>query len=69
MIHINHLYEKIKRDEKNRRYEEQMFQKDYNRDMRSSESEEPSSEEQSASFPIIPGKGGRVLKRESRQMQ
>lgn len=39
MVRINEVYERIKGEEKVRRYEEEMFQKDYNRLMRSSDSE------------------------------
>lgn len=49
MVHINQVYEKIKGEDKKRRYEEQMFQKDYNKLMHSSDSEEPSEEQESDS--------------------
>jgi transcriptional activator Myb len=46
MAHINDVYERIKGEQKLRRYEEQMFQKDYNRLMRSDSSEHPSDQEE-----------------------
>jgi hypothetical protein len=49
MVHINDVYEKIKGEEKKRRYEEEMFQKDYNKYMLSSDSDELSSGEPSSS--------------------
>lgn len=46
MAHINEVYERIKGEQKLRRYEEEMFQKDYNRLMRSDSSENISEEEE-----------------------
>ncbi len=45
MAHINDVYERVKGEQKLRRYEEEMFQRDYNRLMRSDSSEHPSEEE------------------------
>jgi myb proto-oncogene protein len=45
MAHINDVYERIKGEQKLRRYEEEMFQKDYNKLMRSDSSERPSDDE------------------------
>jgi hypothetical protein len=46
MAHINEVYERIKGELKMRRYEEEMFQKDYNKLMRSDSSENPSEDEE-----------------------
>lgn len=39
MAHINEVYERIKGEQKLRRYEEEMFQKDYNKLMKSDSSD------------------------------
>jgi hypothetical protein len=39
MAHINAAYERIKGEQKLRRYEEEMFQKDYNKLMKSDSSD------------------------------
>jgi hypothetical protein len=54
MVHINQIYEKVKGEEKKRRHDELVFQKDYHRILQSDSEEEMEEEQSSGSSVKVP---------------